>query len=84
MRMYELSPSGNETRKSFCHKAIVVENERGDQTLFSYLTPIITRKVDGEILRHWDGWTITTGRHITSFCGLHKEQFLALPVTEVA
>ena len=76
MKMYELSPSGNETRKSFCHKAIVVENERGDQTLFSYLTPII--------LRHWDGWTITTGRHITSFCGLHKEQFLALPVTEVA
>lgn len=84
MKMYELKPAGKDTRKSFYHKAMVMEDEHGNQTLYSYLTPVITRKADGEILRHWDGWSTTTGRHITSFCGLGKEQFLALPVTVVA
>lgn len=84
MKMYELKPSDTETRKSFYHKAVVIEDADGNQTLFSYLTPIITRMKDGEIIRHWDGWSTTTGRHIASFCGLHKRQFLALPVTAIA
>lgn len=83
MKMYELKPSDKDGKKSFYHKAMVMEDADGNQTLFSYLTPIITRKTDGEIIRHWNGWSTTTGRHIASFCGLHKRQFLALPVTAI-
>ena len=27
-------------------------------------------------------WTATTGRHVRAFCGLHKKEFLALPLYE--
>jgi len=33
----------------------------------------------GELKRLWfSDWTATTGRHIKSFCGLNKKQFMEL------
>lgn len=51
----------------------------GDKVLFSYDTKILTKKANGDLIRHWLGWSATTGRHIAAFCGLNKKQFEALP-----
>ena len=76
MRIYELKP--NDGRKSFYGKATVIIDDNGTETLYSYGTPIITRDVNGELKKIWDGWSATTGRHIKAFCGLNKTQFMNL------
>lgn len=76
MKMYELIPT--DRRKSFYGKAHVVIDEKGSKTLYSYNTPIIKRLVSGELVKLWDGWSATTGRHISAFCGLNKAQYMAL------
>lgn len=73
--MYELKPTG--TQKSFYGKAAVMEMD-GDAILLSYGTPIVRRSPNGTLIRLWDGWTATTGKHIKAFCGLDKKSFLAL------
>jgi len=70
MRKYELTPTDG--RKSFYGKAVVQIEENGTETLLSYGTPIIKRFVSGEMVKLWDGWSATTGRHIKAFCGLNK------------
>lgn len=32
----------------------------------------------GELVKLWDGWSATTGRHIKAFCGLNKAAYMAL------
>lgn len=76
MRKYELIPTDG--RKSFYGKAVVVVEDNGTETLLSYGTPIIKRLVSGELVKLWDGWTATTGRHIRAFCGLNKADFMSL------
>lgn len=76
MRVYELTP--NDGRKSFCGKAKVYIDEAGNETLYSYDTPIITRTAAGDLVKLWEGWTATTGRHINAFCGLNKAAYMAL------
>lgn len=77
MKIYELTPTNNQA--SFYGKARVVIDDDGTETLISYDTPIISRTADGELKRLWfDDWTATTGRHIKSFCGLNKKQFMEL------
>lgn len=76
--IYELTPTDG--RKSFYGKAQVIINEDGSKTLYSYNTPIITRTATGQLVRLWDDWTATTGRHIKAFCDLNKAQFTALPM----
>lgn len=80
MRIYELTPTDG--RKSFYSKAKVVIDDQGNETLVSYDTPIIKRTPTGELVKLWDGWTATTGRHINAFCGLNKAQYVALPMEE--
>lgn len=75
-KRYELTPQGNQ--KSFSGKAIVEIAEDGSETLYSYRTPIIKRTASGELVKLWDGWTATTGKHIKSFCGLNKAEFMDL------
>lgn len=75
MEKYELTPTN---RKSFYGKAIVVMDDTGNKTLYSYNTLIITRTNSGELVRLWDGWSATTGRHIKAFCGLNKAEFMSL------
>ena len=77
MTIYELTPTNNQA--SFYGKAKVVIDDDGTETLISYDTPIIRRTAGGELERLWfDDWTVTTGRHIKSFCGLNKKQFMEL------
>ena len=77
MTIYELTPTNNQA--SFYGKAKVVIDDDGAETLHSYGTPIIRRTASGELKRLWfDDWTATTGRHIKSFCGLNKKQFMEL------
>lgn len=76
MRKYELTPTDG--RKSFYGKAVVIVEDNGTETLYSYNTPIIKRLVSGELVKLWDGWTATTGRHIQAFCGLNKGAFMSL------
>lgn len=77
MKCYELIPTDG--RKSFYRKALVEIAQDGTETLYSYNTPIIKRTPAGNLVKIWDGWTATTGRHIKAFCGLNKNQFAALP-----
>lgn len=76
MKRYELIPTDG--RKSFYGKAIVEVEENGTETLYSYNTPIIKRLVSGELVKLWNGWTATTGRHIAAFCGLNKTEYTNL------
>lgn len=62
-------------RKSFYGKAVVMIDDDGTETLYSYDTPIIKRLVSGELIKLWDGWSATTGRHIKAFCGLNKSGY---------
>lgn len=76
MEIYELKPITSQ--KSFYGKAIVKVDDNGDETLYSYNTPIIKKLVDGTYKKLWDGWTAATGKHIKSFCGLSKAEFMGL------
>ena len=76
MKTYELIPTDG--RKRFYGKAIVEIDAAGTETLYSYNTPIIKRTASGELVKLWDGWTSTTGRHIKAFCGLDKAQYMSL------
>lgn len=87
---YELKPSKNDGHKSFYGKAVVYEDSRGTRTLYSYGVRIMSISPQGEKVRYWNGlipsgdggwiWGRTTGRHIRSFCGLNKAEYLALPM----
>lgn len=76
MRKYELIPTDG--RKSFYGKAVVIVEDNGTETLYSYNTPIIKRLVDGSLVKLWSGWSVTTGRHIKAFCGLSKAEYMSL------
>ena len=76
MKKYELIPTNG--RKSFYGKAIVKVDENKNEILYSYGTPIIKKTATGELVKLWDGWTATTGRHIAAFCGLNKVEYMKL------
>ena len=76
MKKYELIPTNG--RKSFYGKAVVIVEDNGTETLYSYNTPIIKRLVSEELVKLRDGWTATTGRHSQAFCGLNKAAFMSL------
>lgn len=76
MEMYELIPDNG--RKSFYGKAKVVIDDNGNETLYSYGTPIIKRDTNGKLTKLWNGWSNTTGAHIKAFCGLDKKAYVNL------
>ena len=75
---YYLKPNG--TQKSFGGKAIVKEYENGDKILFSYLTPILKQTKEGKLIRLWEGYSATTGRHVESFAGITSKHFKNMEV----
>lgn len=79
---YDLVPIHGK-QSSFYGKAKVFIDENNNRVLYSYNTPIILKKNDGTLVRLWDGYSYTTGKHIKSFCGLNKEQFLDLEVKKL-
>lgn len=76
MKKYELMPVNGQ--KSFYGKAVVEVDYTGNETLYSYGTPIIKRLKTGELIKLWDGWSATTGRHIAAFCGMNKAEYTVL------
>lgn len=72
---YELKPI---KQKSFYGKAVVKVDSDGKETLYSYSIPIISKDKKGNLTKLYNGWTVTTGKHIKAFCGLTKAEFLEL------
>lgn len=77
---YELMPCNSQ--KSFCGKALVLTFPDGSRILQSYSTRIAKIDAYGNITRLWGGWSATTGKHISAFCGLNKREFCALPLNQ--
>lgn len=73
----------NDSHKSFYGKAIVRSYDDGTDVLRSYDTDVISRLYDGTLVRHWDSWSATTGRHIASFCGINKAAWVKMPVVPI-
>ena len=76
MTVYELKPADGS--ESFYGKAFYIAYSDGTEILYSYGTPIIERTLSGELVRLWDDWSATTGRHIKAFCGLNKAEYMQL------
>ena len=70
MKKYYLSPIGNDRAKSFYNKAMVFEKDNGEIVLQSYNTNVCKITEDGKFVRLWDGYSVTTMRHINSFLNL--------------
>ena len=51
-------------RKSWYGKCAIYEMENGEKALRSYDTLVMTQDADGNLHRHWDGWSLTSSRHI--------------------
>lgn len=66
--------------QSFYRKAFVLINDNGVEILYSYDVPIMAKLTDGEFVRLYEGWTMTTGRHIYAFSGMRKKQFESMEV----
>lgn len=81
MRIYELKPVSRQ--KSFYGKAKVIVLDDGTQLLKSYDTIVLKRKASGELVRTWQSWSATTGKHIAAFAGINKTEYLALPLEMV-
>ena len=77
MTKYELKPTAEQGQASFYGKAIVIENGQ-DAVLYSYGIKIMTRKANGEYVRHWNDWSMTTGKHIKAFSGMNKKEYMQL------
>lgn len=67
MKIFELTPCSEDGRKSYYGKAKVVEIENGDSVLISYNTEICKITKEGEFKKLWNGYSLTTMRHINSF-----------------
>lgn len=80
-QIYELHP--DDGRKSFYGKALVIVTSDCKQYLKSYDALVCYKDITGKIHRLYDGWSLTTGRHIKAFCGLDKREWNKLPVEEV-
>ena len=79
VNVYEVCPVENQ--KSFYGKAKVFELENGMRVLKSYDTFVLIRDGD-KFMRLWNGWGLTTGKHIYSFCGMRKKDFDKLTCDE--
>lgn len=72
---YDLKPLPEQNQKSFYNKAVVKVDEDGTEFLYSYNTLILSKDINGNYIRYWDGWSQTTGKHIKAFSGLNKKEY---------
>lgn len=70
MKTYELSPGKFDRVKSFYGKARIIEKDSGEIILQSYDTEVCKITPGGEFVRLWDGYSLTTMRHINAFIEL--------------
>ena len=64
-RVFDLPCFDN--RKSFYGKAKVIEKDNGEKVLQSYNTEVCKIGSNGEFVRLWGGYSVTTMRHVNSF-----------------
>lgn len=67
MKTYELSPGKFDRVRSFYGKARIIEKDSGERILQSYNTEVCKITPGGEFVRLWDGYSLTTMRHVNSF-----------------
>ncbi len=67
MKIFDLPPMGVERAKSFYSKAKVIIKDNGETVLQSYNTEVCKVDSAGKFVRLWDGYSVTTMRHINSF-----------------
>lgn len=85
MKIYDLIPTDG--RKRFYGKAKVIEKD-GEIILQSYDTFVCMINKSGEFVRMWEGYSVTTMRHINAFIemfgipGGGKKWWDALPIEE--
>lgn len=88
MKIYDLPVMGYDRAKSFYGKAKVIEKDNGEKILQSYNTEVCKIGRNGEFVRLWGGYSVTTMRHVNSFLsffgipGGGKAWWNALPVEE--
>ena len=70
MKTYELSPGKFDRVKSFYGKARIIEKDSGERILQSYNTEVCKITPGDEFVRLWDGYSLTTMRHINAFIEL--------------
>lgn len=70
MKKYELLPGQYDRVKSFYRKAVVIEKDNGETVLQSYDTEVCKIDSNGEFIRLWSGYSLTTMRHINAFLEL--------------
>ena len=51
----------------------------GTRVLISYETVVASVK-DGNMYRHWNDWSATTGKHLNEFMGVYKKEWKKMPV----
>ena len=78
----ELKPTNSQ--KSFYGKAVILYLDNGGRILKSYNTLVIYENPNGEMFDLWGGYSVTTQKHIKSFCGLNKAQVVELPFLSAA
>lgn len=67
MKIYDLPVMGYDRAKSFYGKAKVIEKDNGEKVLQSYNTEVCKINNNGEFVRLWNGYSVTTMRHVNSF-----------------
>lgn len=67
MKIYDLPVMGYDRAKSFYGKAKVIEKDNGEKVLQSYNTEVCKISSNGEFVRMWEGYSVTTMRHVNSF-----------------
>lgn len=72
MKTYELSPGKFDRVKSFYGKARIIEKDSGEKFLQSYNTEVCKITPEGKFIRLWDGYSLTTMRHINAFIELYN------------
>lgn len=87
MKMFDL-PVMRGCEKSFYGKAKVIEQDNGEKVLQSYNTWVCKITSCGEFVRMWNGYSVTTMRHVNSFLSFYgingggKNWWNAQPVQE--
>lgn len=87
MKMFDL-PVMCGREKSFYGKAKVIEQDNGEKVLQSYNTQVCKITSNGEFVRMWSGYSVTTMRHVDSFLSFYgingggKSWWNAQPVQE--
>ena len=81
IRTYDLVP--RDSHKSFYKKAVVRVYSDGVKVLRSYATDVMSLLPDGTLVRHWPGWSATTGRHVAAFAGINKAMWDKMDVVPI-